>query len=304
MKIIAYSENVTLAKELVTGAKTLGDAVALAVNDDAAANALAATGTDVLSYAVDGVNVADTAAIAQVVADAANRVGADGVMLASNRRGKELAGRVAFLLEAGCLTDVGQISQEGGKVVCRRNALGGATIAAQAVETERQVIAVSAKTFDTAPDGNPGTVDKVSLDVQPTVVYKGFAPKQSDSVAVDAADVLIAIGQGVDDEKYAQVAEEIARKLGGAAACSKPLATDRKWYGEDRIIGLSGALCKPSLAILFGISGQVQFSVGIRDAKTVVSVNTDDAGEYIKLSDHYLVADAQETLDALNAALA
>ena len=52
------------------------------------------------------------------------------------------------------------------------------------------------------------------------------------------------------------------------------MATDKKWLSEERIIGLSGKKCKPQLALLFGISGQVQFTVGIRDAKVICLLYT------------------------------
>jgi electron transfer flavoprotein alpha subunit len=96
------------------------------------------------------------------------------------------------------------------------------------------------------------------------------------------------------------MAESLAQSLGGVVACSKPLATDKKWLSEDRVIGLSGKLCKPDLALLFGISGQVQFTVGIRDAKTIVAVNTDENATINQMADYILTADMHEIIPELN----
>lgn len=113
---------------------------------------------------------------------------------------------------------------------------------------------------------------------------------------LDSADLIVAIGQGVEEQKNVADVETIASILGGVAACSKPIATDRKWFTEDRIIGLSGAICKPSLAILLGISGQVQFAVGIRGAKKIICINTDEEADMVRMSDYYYVADAAEVI--------
>ena len=98
--------------------------------------------------------------------------------------------------------------------------------------------------------------------------------------------------------------EELANKLGGQVACSKPVATDKKWLSEERVIGLSGKQCKPDLAILLGISGQVQFTVGIRDAKTIVAVNSDENAVINQMADYVLTADLHEVVPELISLLA
>jgi electron transfer flavoprotein alpha subunit len=98
--------------------------------------------------------------------------------------------------------------------------------------------------------------------------------------------------------------QDIAQAIGGEVACSKPVATDKKWLSEERIIGISGKICKPTVAILLGISGQVQFSVGIRDAKTIISVNNDENALICDMSDYVLIADLQEAIPELKNAVA
>jgi len=126
--------------------------------------------------------------------------------------------------------------------------------------------------------------------------------KAGEAVDIQAAEVLVVVGQGVEKDSIA-AAEKVAKALGGEIACSKPVATDKKWLPEERIIGLSGKKCKPQLAIILGVSGQVQFTVGIRDAGTIVSVNNDENAYMLQLSDYAMVADAMQVLDELTQAL-
>ena len=115
---------------------------------------------------------------------------------------------------------------------------------------------------------------------------------------IGAAEILVIVGQGMEEEDL-HWAESIAKSLGGEIACSKPVATDRKWFPEDRIVGLSGKICKPRLAIIMGVSGQVQFTVGIRDADTIMAVNKDENASILQMADYAMVADLKELLPEL-----
>jgi electron transfer flavoprotein alpha subunit len=302
-KVLLYSEAPEKAKELLTAARVLGEAVALTINDDAAAQALAACGVKVLAFSDAAVLSADTAAIAKVVASAVEQSAADVVLLASDRRGKELAGRVAARLQAGCLTDVKSLEIVDGAIQCQRNAFGGAVIATESIDSPKKVIAITAAAFEQAGSDAPGVVTGFVTSVSPTVKVLSSKTKDGDTVDLSAAKVIIAVGQGVEDQSSLAAVQELAQALDGVVACTKPVATDKKWLSEDRIIGLSGETVKPDLAILIGISGQVQFTVGIREAKTIISINTDEKADIVKMSDYYYVADALDAVAALKAKL-
>jgi len=303
MKTLIYSDRVDFTRELLEAAALIGEAVVVVVNNESNAQQIAGMGSEVIHYRNEDVAIADTLVMAKVITEAAKQSEAEVILLGSDRRGKELAGRVSAMLGAGCLTDVNGISIEDGEIICQRNAFGGATVAKQTILTQYKVIAIAAKTFIGNFISGQGTIKELQFSAVPSVKVLSCTEKPKDTVDIGSADVIIAIGQGVEDQNRVADVEAIAAALGGVAACSKPVATDRKWFSEDRIIGLSGASCKPSLAILFGISGQVQFSVGIRDAKKVITINTDDQADMVRMSDYFLVADADETIQALKTAL-
>lgn len=305
--ILVYSDKTAYALQLVTVAqmiaKETGAAIkAVSVNDAEQAGELAKRAD---TYKIDNnaINAGDTAAVASAIKQAAQQLGADIVLLSSNRRGKELAGRLAQSLGAGCLTDVNSLTVGSGKIECQRNALGGATVASQHIEKANQVIAIMPKAFEAAAEA-AGSLNDLAVEIKasPLKVLE-VKPKTGDVVDIEAADILVAVGQGVENKEDLVTVEAIAKALGGEVACSKPVATDKKWFSEDRIIGLSGKKCKPSLAILLGISGQVQFTVGIRDAKTIVAVNNDENAFILKMADYVMVADVEEVMPALLKAL-
>jgi len=301
--VLIFSENQGLALELLTAANSLkATAVsACVINNDEQAQALASAGVQVYSVNNNDLLMADVGAIAGTIKQVADKAGADTVLLASNRRGKELAGRLAQAMNAGCLTDVAALSIEGDKILCQRNALGGATVATQYIDAGKKVIAIRPRTFEAAAGTGAGSVEEVAVEVKKAgVTVLEFKSRVGDTVDIEAAEVLVAVGQGLNSQDDLPAVEELAKKLGGEVACSKPVATDKKWLSEERIIGLSGKKCKPQLAVLLGISGQVQFTVGIRDAKTIVAVNSDDNASINQMADYIITADLHDVVAEMN----
>jgi electron transfer flavoprotein alpha subunit len=299
-EVIVYSANPELALELISAARLINEQVAaLSINDDELAQTLSQAGARAIKITHPDLTVSDTAAVAAAIKQVLDKLQAEVVLLSSDRRGKELAGRLAQLMGAGCLTDVAALEVKGGQIECRRNALGGATVAVQSIEGP-QLIAIRPRSYPAA-EAAAGSLEEMAVDIQASgVKVVDFKAKAGDTVDIEAAEILVAVGQGLEDEGQLAGVHDLAAKLGGEVACSKPIATDKKWLSEERIIGLSGKKCKPQLALLFGISGQVQFTVGIRDAKVIVAVNTDENAAINYMADYIMQADLHQIIQELN----
>jgi Electron transfer flavoprotein, alpha subunit len=302
--LLIYSEKSPLAIELLTAAQILAgntalDIKAVCINNHDQVVEMVSRGAAVFHIVDDNINIADTAAVAAALDQAAQELNASIVILASNRRGKELAGRLAQKLQAGCLTDVNSLAVVDGKVQCRRNALSGAVIATQQIESERQVIALAPRSFEAAPVEEGGSIQELKIPTMAaSLKLLDSRSKAGDAVDITAAEILVIVGQGAEKDELESIAD-IAKALGAEIACSKPVATDMKWFQEDRIVGLSGKICRPQLAIILGVSGQVQFTVGIRDANTIVAVNNDENANILQMADYAMVADLKNILPEL-----
>lgn len=305
--ILIYSDKTNLALELLTAANSIaeklgGEVKTLVLNNPEQAKTLSEHGAVVYQINQE-INLADAAAVTQAVNQAAQKLSSGIILLSSNRRGKELAGRLAQSLQAGCLTDVSGLQINGDIIECRRNALGGATVATGYITSANQVIAIAPRTFEPAPAGS-GAINDLEAEVKPSAVkLVEVKPRDTDTADIEAAQIIVAVGQGLNQKEDLTPVRTLSEKLGGELACSKPVATDKKWLSEERVIGLSGKICKPELAILLGISGQVQFTVGIREAKTIVAVNTDENASINHMADYILTADLHQVVEQLNKAL-
>ncbi len=245
----------------------------------------------------------DAAAYAEAIAQIAREFQATVILLGCTRQGKELAGRLAQKLEAGCINDVNGMVLREGQILCERYALGGATVMTQTVTASAAVISVMPGTYEAvSPTAPAGEIVEINLNLKPDKIQvMERQTKAADSVDIAEAEILVCVGMGLGDSGKMPMIEDLAGVLGAEIGSTKPVATDQKWVSEERLIGLSGKKCKPQLAICLGISGEIQFVVGIREAKTIVAVNTDENAPIFSTADYGIVGDLNQVVPKLTA---
>ena len=79
---------------------------------------------------------------------------------------------------------------------------------------------------------------------------------------------------------------------------TRPLA-DKGLMSRDFQVGSTGYTIAPKVAIVLGASGAAHFLSGIRNAKTVISVNKDADATVNSNSDFYTVEDIGKLLPAM-----
>jgi electron transfer flavoprotein alpha subunit len=236
-------------------------------------------------------------ALTQIVTQAK----ADIILMASTRRGRELAPRLAQKLSAGCVVDAIDLSVQDGRLVTQRRALGGNTVAAETITSPQQVIAVMPNLYDPLPGAEgEGTTVEVTLKLEPsatTLVER--RPKEAGGVDIEGAEVLICIGRALGQESDLQMIQDLAKRLGGVIGCTRAISHEYYWLPEDQMVGLSGKVSSPSLYIGIGLSGQIQHTVGILDSKIIVAINKDKNAPIFKIADYGIVGDLYRVVPKL-----
>ena len=85
--------------------------------------------------------------------------------------------------------------------------------------------------------------------------------------------------------------EELAKLLGAATACSRPVA-DIGWRPHHEHAGQTGIAIRPNLYFAIGISGAIQHLAGVNGSKIIVVINTDPEAPFFKAADYGIVGDA------------
>jgi len=308
-EILIFSENNDFAFELVSKGQEFGVALNMKVAAALLGDEASARADEYFAYGADKVYVGQNPALAdfhvETFAEALNQIASQNdvriLLLISTKRGKELAPRVAQKLKAGCVTDATSVTVQDGNLLTSRYALGGNTVAAESIKTPQQVIAVMPKTFELGDkEARQGETVTVDLDLkEPRTRIVERQGKAGEAVNLEDAEVLVCIGRGLEKKEDLAIIEDFVKALGAELGCTRTLCADWQWLSEDRLVGLSGKKTSPRLVFSVGISGQIQYTVGIMGARVAVAINKDDQAPIFSMSDYGIVGDLYDVIPYL-----
>jgi electron transfer flavoprotein alpha subunit len=157
--------------------------------------------------------------------------------------------------------------------------------------------------FDLRAAPRDARIEDVTVALAPSDGRVEVVDRQTSSadVGLADADVVIAGGAGCDAAAW-HLVEELAEAVGGRVAASRG-AVEAGLAPRAVQVGQTGTTVHPRLYVACGISGALQHTVGMRTARTVLAVNRDPDAFIFRLAHFGIVADVQEALPPLAAAL-
>jgi electron transfer flavoprotein alpha subunit len=120
---------------------------------------------------------------------------------------------------------------------------------------------------------------------QPQEAFK----EAKQAVDLTQAEIIVAVGRGIKEQKNIELARQLADAIGGELAASRPIC-DSGWLPMDRQIGSSGQTVAPKLYLALGISGAIQHVVGMKGSRTIVAVNKDSEAPIFEIADYAIVS--------------
>ena len=297
--------------ELLTAARglTSGDVVALTLRplDDAASAVLAGAGVTRLLSADLGESAHLPATAADAVVAAAGTVQPAAVLVVSDYRGKELAGRAAVLLDSACVSDATALEAGGAgddSVLCASKlVLSGSwsTTAGVASGGNAPIIAVRPGIAEVAAtEGAPLTAEPLEVPVSAEAAAVRLVSREATSVAsgpvLSEARTVVVGGRGVDGDF--DLVRSLAQPLDAAVGATR-VACDEGWIERSAQIGQTGETISPRLYIGLGVSGAVHHTSGIQGAGTVVAICDDSEAPIFEMADFGVVGDVTEVVPQL-----
>jgi electron transfer flavoprotein alpha subunit len=118
------------------------------------------------------------------------------------------------------------------------------------------------------------------------------------SIPLPDAALVVGAGRGLKDPGNWTIVEDLAKALGAATACSKPVS-DLNWRPHHEHVGQTGVKISPNLYIACGISGAIQHLAGVNGSRIVVVINNDPEAPFFKHADYGIVGDVNDILPRL-----
>lgn len=297
--IFVYADQPALGAQLVALAATLGQTIhAIALHAEEA-ETLAKLPVQTV-YRLEGASTRPedhAAGIAELV----RTENAALLLVGDTIRGRELAAKVAALLDIALIAGAGEVKLNGGGFEATRMAFSGSVLLTADIDTLTVVTVAAGKRQPAAPGGNGAPIVVRQSVTDGRVGVTGTEAIELGEMNLDSAKVVVGVGRGYDKIEDLQLARDLAEQLNAAVGCSRPLAEDLRWF--PGYVGMSGTIISPQLYVATGISGQVQHIVGIRDSKVVIAINKDDKAPIFAAADYGIVGDLYQVLPLLTQAI-
>jgi electron transfer flavoprotein alpha subunit len=224
------------------------------------------------------------------------------ILFPATASGKNIAPRVAALLDVAQLSDVTKVLSAD---TFERPIYAGNAIATVQSTDKVKLITVRTTGFDpAAASGGSAAVDtaKAVADSGKSS-FLGSEIAQNDRPELTAAKIIVSGGRALgSSEKFSEVITPLADKLGAAIGASRA-AVDAGYAPNDLQVGQTGKIVAPQLYIAAGISGAIQHLAGMKDSKVIVAINKDPEAPIFSIADYSLEADLFEALPQLGQAL-
>jgi electron transfer flavoprotein alpha subunit len=224
------------------------------------------------------------------------------ILFPATASGKNIAPRVAALLDVGQISDISKIDAP--DTFERPIYAGNAIAIVQSLDAVK-VITVRTTGFDAAP----ATGGSAAIETLAGVADGGKSSfvsaeiAKSDRPELTAAKVIVSGGRALgSSEKFHEVLEPLADKLGAALGASRA-AVDAGYAPNDWQVGQTGKIVAPQLYVAIGISGAIQHLAGMKDSKVIVAINKDAEAPIFSVADYGLEADLFTAVPELIAAL-
>jgi electron transfer flavoprotein alpha subunit len=251
------------------------------------------TGCDVIALSGNHLDHYNALSYAHALMDILREKAAAWVFLPHTSMGYDLAPRLAVLLKAACITGV----ESAGNGSLGRPIHSGRFIEEIVPKTPRVVVTILPGAFRpceeaTGPAGAVRVMEAAFTELPSQTL--GIEESVHRDSALKDAEVIVSAGRGIGKKENVALIRKLAAVFPRSTVGASRSACDLGWLEHKHQIGTTGQTVSPKLYIACGISGAFQHVSGMRGARTIVAINTDEHAPIFHVA-HYGIIEDLET---------
>ncbi len=238
----------------------------------------------------------------RLLVDLVNEIKPEILLLGATNQGRDLAPRVASSLSTGLTADCIELDiDNNGKLAATRPTFGGQLMATILCKNYPQMATVRPNVFKVNVPKNSVETEFISCPVTISCMKNHVElvsfKKTVDSIIndLDSADVIVAGGKGLKNEKGFELLKLFADSIGATVAATRG-AVEMGLAPQSIQVGQTGKTVHPKVYIACAISGAIQHTVGMEGADYIIAINNDENAPIFDIADCGIVGDVFEIL--------
>ncbi len=240
-------------------------------------------------------NTLDAQLYTKVLAQVTEATGADVIICSHNTSGKAVAPRLSVRLKAGLVSGAAALPDLSNGFTVKKTVFSGKAFANIAITSAKKIIALNPNSFDISVTDATAEVVPFAATIDTGKISVTDTKRVTGEVSLSEAEIVVSGGRGLKGPENWSLVTDLAKLLGAATACSRPVA-DTDWRPHHEHVGQTGLAIAPNLYIAIGISGAIQHLAGVNRSKTIVVINKDPEAPFFKAADYGIVGDAFEVM--------
>jgi len=255
--------------------------------------------TKVINISDESLNAPTISAYSSILYQMVQEFDGDMLIMTKSSFSDNVAGRVAGKLGAAIVSNVTSLPDTSDGFIVKKSIFTGKAIASVSVEVGKKILLIKKNAVKVKTDGAESEVEKRAMPDGVSIEEKVTGSQKAEGdILLDEADIVVSAGRGLKGPENWAMIEELAKSLGAATGCSKPVS-DLGWRPHHEHVGQTGVKVSPNLYIAVGISGAIQHLAGVNSSKVLVAINKDPDAPFFKAADYGIVGDAFEIIPRL-----
>lgn len=220
------------------------------------------------------------------------------LLIGATNQGRDLAPRISSALHTGLTADCIELDiNEKGQLAATRPTFGGELMATILCKNYPQMATVRPNVFKVHNVDYHANTEFIKKDTSildnltnhvEILEFKKTIENEINNL--DNADIVVAGGMGLKNEKGFELLQKFAHKIGGSVGATRPVV-ENGLAPHSVQIGQTGKTVRPKIYIACGISGAIQHTVGMDKAEHIIAINNDKNAPIFKIADTGIVGD-------------
>jgi len=221
------------------------------------------------------------------------------ILMTKSSFSDNVGARVAGKIGASIVSNITSLPDTSSGFSVRKSIFTGKAFATVSMSGEMKVLIIKRNTIELLERDAKAIVERIPIpnNISFAEIITGDEKAEGD-ILLDDAEIVVSGGRGLKGPENWGMIEDLAKALGAATGCSKPVS-DLGWRPHHEHVGQTGVKVSPNLYIAIGISGAIQHLAGVNSSKVLVAINKDEDAPFFKAADYGIIGDAFEVVPRL-----